>query len=299
VKIDYIVLHWNRPYFAEINVKLAKLYFPFIRNFILLDDGSEPNCIEILKKEFTEVITSKNNKNEWKNGSVGYLLENFFTQSDADFIIFTEDDFLPCLNYFDDSETENTLISPDVLFKQCVVAENLETHIHNIGSPFFYLNLGKSNYGWKSLDAYEYNDNFLRVIPHKEKRIYSNWPWIMGKNVFKKAMKNLKDAPIWQIENIIDGNMKKISRVKPLCVKQKMFIHAGFICTTRKDAFSQIGKFNKNRLTSASNFTGESQTSLDALRSEYLSKYFSGKRISMEDLFTKGLHHALKNFITS
>jgi hypothetical protein len=73
VKIDYIVLHWNRPYFAEINVKLAKLYFPFIRNFILLDDGSEPNCIEILKKEFTEVITSKNNKNEWKNGSVGYL----------------------------------------------------------------------------------------------------------------------------------------------------------------------------------------------------------------------------------
>lgn len=299
MNIDYVVLHWNRPYFAEINVKLAKMYFPFVRNFVLLDDGSEAICIEKLQQEFTHVIKSSNNKNEWKNGSVGGLLEKFFAQSDADFIIFTEDDFFPCLNYFDDSETENTLISPDVVFKQSLASENLDKHIFNINSPFFYLNLGKSNYGWKSLDAYDYDNNFLRVIPQKEKRVYSNWPWVMGKNVFKKAMKNLKDAPIWQIETMIDGNMKKISRLKPLCVKQKMFIHAGFICTTRKDIFSQIGKFNKNRLNSVSNFIGESQSSLDSLRQEYLSRYISGKRISMEYLFTKGLHHALKSFIIS
>lgn len=299
MNIDYVVLHWNRPYFAEINVKLARLYFPFVRNFILLDDGSENKCKEKLSHYFDNVFQSGKNKNEWKNGSVGKLFEEFFDQSDADFIIFTEDDFLPCTSYFDDSEAESNLISPDVVFENGVSFKDFDYNISCINTSFFYLQLGKSNYGWKSLDAYEYDSNFLRVVPQKEKRIYSNWPWVMGKSVFKKSMRSLGDIPIWQMENTIDKNIKNIHRIKPLCVRKKMFIHVGFICTTRRDAFKSIGKFNQNRLNSFMAFSGENQNSLDAIRNEYMEKYFNGYKIEIDDLFTNGLHYALRNFITA
>jgi len=153
VNIDYVVLHWNRPYFAEINVNLAKFYFPFIRNFILLDDGSENKCIEKLKPHFNIIFQNGKNKNEWTRGSAGKLFEEFFDQSDADFIIFTEDDFLPCASYFDDSDSENNFISPDVVFDNKLCFKNFDHYISLINTPFFYLQLGKSNYGWKSLDA--------------------------------------------------------------------------------------------------------------------------------------------------
>lgn len=299
MNIDYVVLHWNRPYFAEANVKLARMHFPFVRNFILLDDGSNQECVDKLKNNFDIVFQNGKNHNDWKKGSVGRLFESFFKQSDADFIIFVEDDFFPCTSYFDDLDSESTLISPNVLFSKDASFEKLPNKIEKINTPFFYLQLGKSNYGWKSLEAYEYNSDFLRVIPQPEKRIYSNWPWLMGRSVFKKCIHTLGDIPIWQMENAIDKNMKNINRIKPLCVRQKMFIHVGFICTTRKDQFGSIGKFNKNRLNSSSAFSGESQESLDAIRNEYMKKYLNGISINIDDLFSKGLHHALRNFIAA
>lgn len=299
MKIDYVILHWDRPYFAEINVKLARLYFPFVRNFILLDDGSKNECIDKLKHNFDIVFQNGKNKNEWKKGSVGKLFEQFFCQSDADFIIFTEDDFLPCTSQFDDSESEHNLISPNVIFQNKAFFNNFDQNISCINTPFFYLQLGKSNYGWKSLDAYEYDSNFLRVVPQKEKRIYSNWPWVMGRSVFKKCMHSLGEIPIWQMESAIDKNLKKISRIKPLCVRQKMFIHAGFICTTRRDQFKCIGNFNRNRLNSSNDFTGEHQDSVDFIRNDYMSKYLNGSSISLDDLFSQGLYHALREFIAS
>jgi hypothetical protein len=299
LNIDYVVLHWNRPYFAEANVKLAKMYFPFIRNFILLDDGSRQECVDALKPNFDIVFQNGKNRNEWKKGSVGRLFESFFKQSDADFIIFTEDDFFPCTSYFDDTSTDNTLISPDVLFSKDTCFKDLTNKIEKINTPFFYLQLAKSNYGWKCLETYEYSDDFLRVVPQPEKRIYSNWPWLMGKSVFKKCMHTLGEIPIWQMENIVDKNIKNINRMKPLCVRQKMFIHVGFICTTRRDQFKSIGKFNQNRLNGSSAFSGENQESLDAIRDEYIEKYLNGSAINIEDLFIKGLHYALKGFIAA
>lgn len=297
MKIDYAILHWNRPYFADIHLSLAKRYFPFINNFILLDDGSDHRCLDILRPKFDKVLISENNVNLWKSGSVGSLLYNFSKSFDGDLLIFSEDDFLPCPLYFDDSETEENMIPPD-----CVFPESNQTDftkiIEIVEKSNVFLQLAKSNYGWKKLKTIEFCKNMLKVLPENNKRIYSNWPWMMRKKLIFSLFKNVSGLPIWQIESMVNSNILNIDH-KSLCLESKQYVHAGFICSTRIDKFENIGKFNFSRRRSASSFFKEKIYSLDDLREKLLNNYLDGARIEDSILINQGLYSGLKSFINS
>lgn len=295
MKIHYAILHWNRPYFADVHYDLCKSYFPFVDKIFLLDDGSEQKCFELLKNKFDYTIRSKTNVNGWKNGSAGDLIVDFLESSDADIVIFAEDDFLPCPITTDDSSTEEFMIPPDIILPDKNQFEF--SHAFKIAlAGNNYINMAKSSYGWKKLNTSPGPHNLLYVKKESDKRSYSNWPWMMNRNFAKEIFKNVRNLPIWQIESKVDESMRSVSH-KVMCLKTRQHIHAGFICSSRIDDFEKIGKFNFNRRRSASKFIGKKVTSLDALRAQFMNSYLEGYRISDMIMKKEGLYSALNSFI--
>jgi|LauGreDrversion4_2_1035121.scaffolds.fasta_scaffold00842_12 hypothetical protein len=303
MKINYYILHYNRPYFAEAHLKLARMYFPFVNKFILIDDGSDNGVIDSLRPNFDEVFQSSKNVNNWKNGSVGSLLSNAFKSLDSDVSIFAEDDFFPCVSYFDDSISSDSFISPDVIFnkKETIVGLDRED-IDIMCRKEAIISLGRSNYGWKSYKTINSLNNIMEVDVSDLKRCYSNWPWAMPSLLANKIFDKIENLSIWQIESKVDENLKnyKKEKVKLYVPKRKNYIHVGFICSTRKEDFNSIGKFNKNRKSAFKNFTKQDiNASLDENRSCFLKSYKSGKRIKIDMLFENGLHACLHDFISN
>lgn len=296
MKIDYAILHWNRPYFADVHSSLCRSYFPFVDNVVLLDDGSEDRCFDILKGKFDRVIRSTKNLNDWKKGSAGDLILNFLESSSADLVVFAEDDFLPCPLTIDDSSTENFMIPPDIVFPEKNEFD-FSAAISLALSGNNYVNMAKSNYGWKKLDVFPGTNNFMYVKKEKDKRSYSNWPWMMNRGFAKNIFKGAGGLPIWQIEAKVDESMRR-SVHQVACLKTKQHVHAGFICSSRIDDFEKIGKFNFNRRRSASRFMNKKITSLDLLRNQFMDSYVNGSRISESCLKKEGLYSALNGFIS-
>ena len=296
MKVSYGILHWNRPYFAQVHVELARHYFPFVNDFVLLDDGSDAGCVDKLSPFYDRVIKSNGNTNGWKKGSAGGLVSSFINENNSELIIFAEDDFLPCPLFFDDSSAEDNMIPPDCVFPS-QAGLDLQSVLSEVASKNVYLQLAKSDYGWKKLKTS--GNGFLKTVKHEEgKRSYSNWPWMMPSRLAKLSFANIINTPIWQMESIIDQRLAKTKHAN-MCVAVKNYVHAGFICSTRLDEFEKIGKFNFNRRRSASEFFGHKIKSLDQIRNDFMRIYFEGKRIRPQDLMSQGLHGALHNFITA
>ncbi len=301
--IDYYILHYNRPYFAEAHLLLAKKYFPFVRNFILLDDGSRPEALKLLREKFDIVLSSNTNVNNWKNGTVGDLIQNAFAGSSADMVMFSEDDFFPCPYYVDDSNAENDFISPDVLFKNDAFVHGLnDSCIDIINRKNAIMSMARSNYGWKAYRVKKELESLLEVDTSIIKRTYSNWPWMMSSALAKKIFIGLNDTSIWQIESKVDINLKSLKeeKVKLYVPRTKNFIHVGFLCSTRKEDFNNIGKFNGNRKKAIMHFSNNSNSvNLDQLRENLLNRYIDGRRIDVNILYSAGLHKCLKDFAFS
>lgn len=301
--IDYYILHYNRPYFAEAHLLLAKKYFPFVRNFILLDDGSRSDAVNVLKDKFDLVLSSNNNVNNWKNGTVGDLLQSAFAGSSSDMIMFAEDDFFPCPYYVDDSNAENDFISPDVVFKNEAFVHGLNNScIDIINRKNAIMSMGRSNYGWKAYRIRKELESLLEVDTSTVKRTYSNWPWMMSSTLAKKIFIGLNRASIWQIESKVDLNLKSLKKenIKLYVPRTKNFIHVGFLCSTRKEDFNDIGKFNDNRKKAINNFyNNTSSVNLDQLRENLLDRYMNGKRIDISTLYSEGLHKCLRDYAFS
>jgi hypothetical protein len=296
LKVSYGILHWNRPYFAQVHLELARHYFPFVNEFVLLDDGSDLGCIDKLAPFYDRVIRSSVNKNEWKKGSAGGLVSSFINENKAELVMFAEDDFLPCPILIDDSSAEENMIPPDCVFPS-QSGSDLEKALSEVAANNIYLQLSKSNYGWKKLKTS--GSGFLKIVKHEEgKRSYSNWPWMMPLQLAKLSFLGIENVPIWQMESIVDKNLARIKHTN-MCVSFKHHVHAGFVCSTRLDEFEKIGKFNFNRRRSASEFFGHKIKSLDQIRNNLMRIYFEGKRIKPQDLMSQGLYHTLHNFITA
>lgn len=298
MKVSYAVLHWNRPYFALAHLQLAKIYFPYVSKFVLLDDGSDESLMGELKKSYSEVHVSNRNSNGWKSGNTSNLISKFCKETDADIVIFAEDDFLPCPTMFDDSSADEFLVCPDVIFPRSNINDQLVSNLSYIVDNNVYLQLGKSSYGWKKLSTLDQYNPFLEVNKEKDKREYSNWPWAMPSGLANKVFSNIPNLPIWQLENIANDSLASSGKHRNMCLRMKQYIHAGFICTTRLDSFDSIGKFNKNRKIGASKFSGNNVSSLNEIRDSLIRKYVDGKRININDLMSSGFHYALKQFIS-
>ena len=300
MRINYFILHYNRPYFADLHLKLAKKYFPFVNKFVLIDDGSDKQVFDKISSGFDLCYRNNCNKNEWKDGSAGNSIYNAFSKFNSDVIIFSEDDFLPCPTYFDDSSSKENFLSPDIIFPNSYEASgmNFKTLKYVIKKNGI-LSLSKSHYGWKRYLIKNKKEEIFQVNTNGLKRRYSNWPWAMSGDMATKVFPASKNVSMWQLESVVDKNLKKLFGNYPLyAVNIKNYIHAGFVCSTRKESFSDIGKFNKNRKLAISNFFNKEYCSIniDSERSFLCEKFISGKRMDQDILFNLGLHACLKEF---
>ena len=92
--ISYTVLHFNRPYLLEINVKLLRKYLPGIQ-IIIADDGSSKDVMRKIKKfEIDDLVTTMHLSGDHKyHGSVSNVLELAIKLCKHPHYIFSEDDF--------------------------------------------------------------------------------------------------------------------------------------------------------------------------------------------------------------
>ena len=298
MKISYAVLHWNRPYFALAHIELARRYFDFVDKFVLLDDCSDTRCMPDLVKNYDEVISSSTNVSEWEKGSVSNLINKFLTNSDSDIVIFAEDDFLPCPCFFKDGSKLTTLniIPPDVVFPDKNTNLELKNNIHLILDNSIYLQLAKSNYGWKKLKTVNSDLAFMDVISDYPARSYSNWPWAMSLEMAKKVFLEITDLHIWQIEQLANKNLLEIPGSRNMCVNMRNHLHAGFICTTRKDEYDN--SFNVKRKRSLAIYSKKSPVPLNEIRSKFLESYIGGKRLSVKKMIKSGIYSSINDFIS-
>lgn len=300
MKINYFILHYNRPYFADLHLILAKKYFPFVNSFVLIDDGSDQNVFNSISGKFNHYYRNVSNKNEWKSGSAIRSIYNAFSNYNSDVIIFAEDDFLPCPVYFDDSCSKESFMSPDVIFPNSYQASGMNVKtLKYVIEKNGILSLSRSFYGWKNYYVKHKKEEIFQVNTCNLKRKYCNWPWAMSGSMALKAFSTNNDVSMWQSETVVDNNLKKTFINYPIyAVNIKNYIHAGFLCSTRKESFSNVGKFNKNRKSAVSNFLNKEYDliNIDNERKLLCEKFLHGIRMNQDMLFTQGLHACLKDF---
>lgn len=300
MNINYYILHYNRPYFAEAHLELAKLYFPFVNKFVLIDDGSDQEAFNVLKEKFDVCFRNESNKNEWKTGSASSLISNAFNSLESQICMFSEDDFLPCPLYFEDSIAEKTFLPPDVIFpKENKFCKEIINGIDIAFRKRAIFSLAKSNYGWKKYKKVKKIESVLEVDICDLKRVYSNWPWAMPSDMASSIFKFKKDLSIWQLEKAVDENLKSyIKNPRLFAPKVKNHLHAGFMCSTRQQSFDGIGNFNATRKKAIKDFLNNKDqiVNLDLQRKDLCEKYIDGKRINIEILFSHGLYKCLSDF---
>jgi len=92
--IDYVILHYNRPYLLELHVDLLRHYFDGDVRIVVLDNGSNKNVLKGIKKlSIDEVYSSQ----ELPNDSVCCLVNHLKTKGVLvnDYMVYSEDDFIP------------------------------------------------------------------------------------------------------------------------------------------------------------------------------------------------------------
>jgi len=218
--ISYIIMHLNRPFLLETNVKLIRKYAPKDTQIIIVDDGSEKFVVEYIKKhiDIDGIYVSKKNINGKLHGSCSNAILGALKLCNGEYVIFSEDDFyptsspitvnakgtaaegdlMPRIYYSQEADNQYFIDSIDILKNN--------PHIHNIQlardidynpALFFGEYVTKKGGGW-------------RYLSHAKspKYYYCNWPYMMRKEEFEKL--NLqKNLSITGVENGLNSSTRK------------------------------------------------------------------------------------------
>ena len=91
--ISYNILHYNRPYLLELNIKILRSLLPGIQ-IVVSDDGSDLPVIERIKKfDVDDFVTTEHRVCTNHDGSCSNAIEKGIKRCTQPFYIFCEDDF--------------------------------------------------------------------------------------------------------------------------------------------------------------------------------------------------------------
>lgn len=93
--ISYLILHYNRPYLLDINIKLLRKFSKVPLQIIVADDGSSPEVVRAIKNLPIDGIYSNTSHFRVKGrGSCSYTIRESLRLCKRDYFVFAEDDFL-------------------------------------------------------------------------------------------------------------------------------------------------------------------------------------------------------------
>lgn len=187
--ISYIILHYRRPYFLELNVKIIRKYAPPNTQIIVIDDGSGKDVIKKISKfPIDDIVVGSKNENYHYKGTCSKVFNKAKKICKNKYTIFSEDDFF------------YSPLPVTIMVKGGDEGKNLMSYLRFIEQPkfsIFYeaLDLLKNNKKikqvqlardtvfdkrWKtSKTTYTTNVKWKVLINRDKKYYHCNWPYIM------------------------------------------------------------------------------------------------------------------------
>ena len=251
--ISYLFLHYNRPYFLELNIKLLRKYIkdtPF--EIIVADDGSDKEVINRIKKEMCpdKLFVQKNNFNTTGKGSCSNTILGGRALCKGDYLVFAEDDFL----FFPSEITDMTFHKNEELMPRCYYNKDLDSsdifsssiNILNSNRDIKNVQLARDSKRVPTKDPFLSKDGKKwEFVNHKEKggAYYCNWV-NMSRMEDAKRIVIPKDRSIWSLESYLSCEWDRIFGKGDwsVCPERRYFLHIGTAFSKRKDSFSKSAK---------------------------------------------------------
>ena len=234
--LSYIILHYNRPYFLDLHIKLIRMCLPDI-HIIIADDGSYPSVVKTIENMDIDCLYVNPDKTKYQASDTIMSARKLIKY---DFCGFTEDDFFFCPNLINiDAKgfPEDSDIMPQIFFQK----EMSSTVFHdavgllNVFSNIKHVQLARDAVYNKRTKLLKEpmvigNTNWF-LVDHKycPRYYYCNWPYIM-------RTKDMIKVPLGRNDNIVKIESQQEKRFNNVfgktvnwaaCLKSPTYMHVG------------------------------------------------------------------------
>lgn len=241
MNLSYMILHFNRPYLLEINIKLLRKYAPDMQ-IVVADDGSHPDVIKkISKLPIDNLYVQTANNNTWSKGTCSTTIKKARKLCSKDYFMFSEDDFLFCghpLEQYD--ATEETLMPPVIfpsvnepIFEKSIALLNKFPNIKNV-------QLSKDNRRVPTHNNFVFEGTDWEYVDHATKTscYYSNWPSMLRKQEYFN-IGIAGGSAIWSFEGIFSKSVTSAFGAGDWAVAppKRYYVHVGMPFSKRLNHF--------------------------------------------------------------
>jgi len=299
--ISYMILHYNRPYLLDINIKLIRKYLPNVQ-IIVADDGSDKNIIDCISKyEIDDLYVQKKNQNTWKEGTCSTTIKKARKLSKHEYFVFSEDDFFYCANpvtvpydsqegnlmplvYFPANTNINILNEGLYLLTNNNNIKNVQLAKDHIRVPVSSP-VSSSNYSWSFVD-------------HRKKQAcyYCNWPSMLRTNEYF-SIEIESGWAIWNYEAKLSKSFDtKFGKTTDWAVvpQNRFYVHVGMAFSKRLNNFVYSKKRSKyGRRIQEQMFNRVLEKNVEGFGSLLTQSYLKGQFIiDFDEMIQNGLNEA-------
>ncbi len=296
--ISYLILHYNRPYLLDINVKLLRKFSKVPLQIIVADDGSSQEVIRSIKKLPIDNLYSHAGHFRVKGrGSCSYAIRESLRLCKNEYFVFSEDDFLfnpkigECI--YGKGDTFNGDIFPRLHFDKEVSSDFFGEAIKALNtSGIKQVQLCRNVKQEQLGGSFETGDFSWRYVDFSKTKSYytSNWP-----NLMRRSDQCLDIVPSGlDIAGVEDRNCKlMISRHGKsnwaCCPASPVFQHVGLGVSLQPNRSE--GRLNTFRSMQQGLFGKVKMDSVDEFNNFLTRQYVNEKlSINIDEIIEGGLN---------
>ena len=253
-KISYLILHFERPYLLDINVKILRKFLPEGSQIIVADDGSHKKVISQFDRiGIDDLYHNVDNKNLLTEGTCSTTIKRGRKLIKHDYAIFAEDDFIFVPNPITDInqkglhiEEESNKIIPNTdynskfnFFNECVDLLEKDDSIKNIQMARDSVRVATTGEFNTSNVSWTYVDSLKKLECY-----YCNWPNMWRTDEFREVFIP-EGYSIWKYEGFIAKRIQDKFRSFgkwAVCPKNRFYLHLGFPFSKRPNGAKGIEK---------------------------------------------------------
>jgi glycosyltransferase involved in cell wall biosynthesis len=187
--LSYNILHYNRPFFLELNIKMLRRFCPSVQ-IIVADDGSDKSVLKCVKKMSPDdLFVAKHIPLDKHNGSCSDAIEGALKLSKFPYYLFSEDDFLYTAKFIEDNvpvpRFSRGKLAPELYFNDLIGDAPLCRCISELDDP--RIKLVQMARATPTLRKPIKKGGPWSYISMAKKDVYNNFPFLMRLEDRKKV----------------------------------------------------------------------------------------------------------------
>lgn len=301
--ISFVILHYNRLFMLEANVRILRHYAPEGSQIIVADDGSKPEFIDYIKAlPIDDIYVQESNINAQHKGSCSNTLNKAFSLANHEYISFSEDDFFFSsrdVTWHGKGTPNDGDIMPDIrydenvdfcFYRECIDLLKTQPHIKLIQMARDTMHDAIIPLGNKLKTS---NTTWYEIDHSKMKKFYyCNWPWLMKTEDWKQIGLG-SNLSITGVENTLNTGFNKAfgKGSWSACPRPPRYLHCG---RGFSNNFASKGSRKTQSLRMQKEIFGKIQSRDSKDVNVTLSQMVVEGRfnLSMNDIITYGLNEA-------